>query len=46
MTWLVTFAVIFMVLDACGEPATQSNLSGFMRGSGPQGRPSGGAMVD
>jgi hypothetical protein len=32
MTWLITFAAIFMVLDACGQPATQSNLSGFTRG--------------
>lgn len=33
MPWQVVFAVIFLVLDACGEPATQSNLSSFTRGS-------------
>jgi hypothetical protein len=45
MTWLVTFTVIFLVLDARRQPATQSILSALTRGSGPQG-PSGGAMVD
>jgi hypothetical protein len=44
MTWLVTFAVIFMVLDAFGEAATQSMFSDFTSGSS-QG-PSGGAMAD